>query len=154
MPRSNGAGRSLSPNDGTVQTYQQLAHSFPDASFVFMNHGYMENPQKAPSPLPRRRSVHQYSVELLRHILDGVPLQGKKILDVGCGRGGTCAYLAEHAEAKAVVGLDRSAENIEINRRNLRMKGLTFQRGDAQRLPFRDSEFDVVTNIESSHCYR
>ena len=31
--------------------------------------------------------------------------------------------------------------------------GLTFTRGDAQSMPFPDSCFDAVINIESSHCY-
>jgi ubiquinone/menaquinone biosynthesis C-methylase UbiE len=32
--------------------------------------------------------------------------------------------------------------------------GLTFKSGAAEALPFDDESFDVVINIESSHCYQ
>lgn len=141
-------------SEGNVRLYQLMARSFPDPSFVFMNHGFLEGPGPAEASLPRDTSVHQHSISLVRHILEGVPLRGRRILDVGCGRGGACAYMARHAKAKAVVGMDLSEENIALNRRTLRARNLTFQQGDAERLPFVDESFDVVTNIESSHCYR
>ncbi|WP_373155955.1 class I SAM-dependent methyltransferase, partial [Mycobacterium marinum] len=33
------------------------------------------------------------------------------------------------------------------------LPGLDFVRGDAENLPFEDESFDVVLNVEASHCY-
>jgi ubiquinone/menaquinone biosynthesis C-methylase UbiE len=33
------------------------------------------------------------------------------------------------------------------------LDGLSFVTGDSEFLPFEDSSFDVVVNVESSHCY-
>ena len=33
------------------------------------------------------------------------------------------------------------------------MDGLSFETGNAESLPFTDKSFDVVINVESSHCY-
>ena len=73
------------------------------------------------------------------------------MLDVGCGRGGTTALLAEQFGADA-TGLDLSPEAISFCRKTHGDKAC-FEVGDAEHVPFQDSGFDVVTNMESSHTY-
>jgi SAM-dependent methyltransferase len=76
-------------------------------------------------------------------------LQGKCILDVGCGLGGkTVAY----AEAGArVTGVDISGENISRCVEFARARGVEalFAAGDAQRLPFVDGSFDTIIANDS-----
>jgi ubiquinone/menaquinone biosynthesis C-methylase UbiE len=52
-----------------------------------------------------------------------------------------------------VTGLDFAQEAVDLCNRYRRESGLAFVRGDALCMPFPDVSFDVVVNIESSHCY-
>ncbi len=79
---------------------------------------------------------------------------GERVLDLGCGPGHTALAFAERAGE--VVGLDLSASMLELARDAARRRGLSnlrFERGDAERLPFDDAEFDVVTTRYSAHRY-
>ena len=52
-----------------------------------------------------------------------------------------------------MIGLDMSEQAIAHCRKTHNVSNLSFQQGDAERLPFPDKTFDVVLNVESSHCY-
>jgi ubiquinone/menaquinone biosynthesis C-methylase UbiE len=52
-----------------------------------------------------------------------------------------------------VTGLDFSGKAISFCRRNYNHDRLNFIPGDAENLPFGDSSFDIIVNVESSHCY-
>jgi SAM-dependent methyltransferase len=74
----------------------------------------------------------------------GVPLRGR-VLDAGCGGGGTALSLAE--EAGFAVGLDLDARFRGTGTRlraEKQVAGAAFVQGDGQRLPFRDGSFDIV----------
>lgn len=148
-------GSTDSGNPKYKTLYNGLATHIPDKRFVFMNHGFAELKLGAEdfSWLKREDEAWKYSINLVRHLLKAVELDGKRILDVGCGRGGTCSYLMRYAKPKLVRGLDYSDQNIEFCKSTHLHEGLDFVQGDAQHLPFEDGSFDVLTNIESSHCY-
>jgi ubiquinone/menaquinone biosynthesis C-methylase UbiE len=83
------------------------------------------------------------------------PLDGKDVLDIGCGFGGkTVAY----AEAGAtVIGVDIEKGNISrcIEFADSRGCRAAFVTGDAQSLPFGDCSFDlVVANDSMEHFAR
>ncbi len=52
-----------------------------------------------------------------------------------------------------MLGVDFSENAIAFCKRVHSLPGLSFQRGDAEALPFAAETFDVVLNVESSHCY-
>src|SRR5437870_7180507 len=69
----------------------------------------------------------------------------QKVLDVGCGTG-VVAVTARRAGA-LVTGLDLTPELLAVARENAaiaQMDAITWNEGDGENLPFRDSEFDVV----------
>lgn len=70
----------------------------------------------------------------------------RKILDVGCGAGFLCNYLA--SVGHSVTGLDLSAPSIEVAKRHDSTKSVQYICGDAYNLPFPDGQFDVVTNMD------
>jgi len=73
------------------------------------------------------------------------PKPDSHLLEVACGPG--FLALAFAARCREVVGLDLTDAPLAIAERNRRERGLAnvrFQRGDADRLPFADGEFDVV----------
>ncbi|WP_327050496.1 methyltransferase domain-containing protein [Halomicrococcus gelatinilyticus] len=66
-----------------------------------------------------------------------------RVLDVGCGTGFGTEGLLEHTEN--VHGLDQSVHQLEKAWEKLgKHDPVSFYRGDAERLPFRDDTFDVV----------
>ncbi len=77
---------------------------------------------------------------------------GDRVLDAGCGIGGSGIWLAKNRGAK-VVGLNIVQKQIEEGRKIARKKGLsdlvTFEEGDYQQMPFPDQSFDVVWSLES-----
>jgi SAM-dependent methyltransferase len=72
------------------------------------------------------------------------PRAGERILDLGCGDGKLTAKLAE--AGCSVVGVDASAEQIEVARR----LGLDARVADGRRLPFA-GEFDAVFSNAALH---
>lgn len=71
-------------------------------------------------------------------VLDRMDWRDIAILDVGCGTGGMMAPLARWGQ---VTGLDISS----TARAYARRRGLTVRPGSANRLPFADLTFDMVT---------
>jgi SAM-dependent methyltransferase/NAD(P)-dependent dehydrogenase (short-subunit alcohol dehydrogenase family)/acyl carrier protein len=123
-----------------------------EASF-FLNYGYL--------PLGGEDEAHfevpdgvfnPSSIRLAFELIGRTNLNGCRVLDVGCGRGGTAALIAEHFDAD-VTGVDLSTEGIAFCRRTHRHPRVRFDVGDAEHVPVDDRAFDVVTNVESSHTY-
>jgi ubiquinone/menaquinone biosynthesis C-methylase UbiE len=87
-------------------------------------------------------------------------LYGKRpfrMLDVGCGTGTLLTFVARQSQAELLIGLDYSpvmirhlCEKIADSPLEPRVQALV---GDAERLPFADESFDVVTCCNSFHHY-
>ena len=84
--------------------------------------------------------------------------QKGKILDAGCGFGGTAVFLATKHPASEIVGIDLSepllekanmaAETARLNER------ARFKKGDVQQITYGDNTFDVVLNINMVHLVK
>ena len=73
---------------------------------------------------------------------DALPsLEGKSVLDIGCGEGSDCAFYLESG-AKMVSGLDASKELLEKAKN--KYPGIDFQYGVFEKIPFGDNKFDIV----------
>lgn len=96
---------------------------------------------------------HRYCIQEYLSTLGGESIAGKDLLEVGCGRGGGAAVIMKYAHPRSVVAMDLSQQAIEMGRKHIRVPSLTFLEGSADRIPFADGTFDVLLNIESSHCY-
>jgi ubiquinone/menaquinone biosynthesis C-methylase UbiE len=73
-------------------------------------------------------------------------IQGRSVLDAGCGTGIFSAIFARHGAGK-VTGIDISEGSLETARSLKEKFGLgnaEFQRQDMLNLPFNDAEFDIV----------
>jgi phthiocerol/phenolphthiocerol synthesis type-I polyketide synthase E len=77
----------------------------------------------------------------------------RRILDVGCGRGGAISVVDHFFSPKSLMGIDLSSEAIEFCRRTHKKPHIVFQEGDAENLSVADASFDVIMNSESSHTY-
>lgn len=71
----------------------------------------------------------------------------KNVLDVGSGKGTTACYLARKYECK-VVGIDSSERMVQYAHETAEKRRVddrvSFQKADAQNLPFEDENFDIT----------
>jgi phthiocerol/phenolphthiocerol synthesis type-I polyketide synthase E len=120
----------------------------------FLNYGYVPNlsPQYSKIELPNRY-MNKNSVRLVLELIGDCDLKDKRILDVGCGRGGTVFVIKQFFQPLSVQGIDLSPNAIASCRANHQYDNVRFDEGDAENLPFDTEQFDVVTNVESSHNY-
>ena len=133
--------------------YQFLPWIFPDRDWRFMNYGFVPEGQ-APLELRPEDEPDRAFIGLYELAVTGIDTQGKTILEVGSGRGGGARYLARYHKPSEVTGLDFSTSAVRFaNQHSRDWPNLKFVKGDAAALPFPNDSFDIVVNIESSHCY-
>lgn len=87
----------------------------------------------------RRAILEEFMRMIIRNPKSEV--QNPKILDVGCGTGANLGMLKQFGEAE---GVDVSDDALEFCRK----KGLKVHKGLAEKLPFADESFDVVTALD------
>lgn len=86
---------------------------------------------------------YQYKDALVRERFNPrIPIEGRSVLDVGCGPGGKLRWMSEQRPAR-VVGCDQSSEMVNLATRTAPQAEIV--QIDGERLPFADQEFDVVT---------
>lgn len=120
---------------------------------IFLNYGYV--PDDAPhfaqvdlaKELPSRNSTR-----LVLETIGDCVLDGKDILDVGCGRGGTLTTIRRFFNPGTLTGVDLSSVAIAFCRTH-HGQNARFLAGNAENLPLKSESFDAVINIESACCY-
>jgi ubiquinone/menaquinone biosynthesis C-methylase UbiE len=136
--------------------YGKLAKQIAVSSWTFMNYGYAPTSRIAEETLKLQPQDEpdRLCIQLYQQIVSPVSLEGKRVLEVGCGRGGGASFLARYHRPANITGMDFSSEAIGFCRqRHGTIGNLEFSVGDAEKIPFPDASFDAVVNVESSHCY-
>ncbi|UCE07675.1 MAG: class I SAM-dependent methyltransferase [bacterium] len=81
--------------------------------------------------------------------------QKGKMIDVGCGAGGTAVVLAKMFADCEVVGIDLSEPLLKIaegsNQAAQLGERIKFEKADVQQIPYPDNSFDVVINLNMVH---
>ena len=92
------------------------------------------------------------AAEIVAHLNEGT------ILDLGSGPGYLPIEIAKRSPAIKIIGVDLSRKLVEIARSNAAAAGLTdrltFQAGNAGRLEFTDSSFDMVISTGMLHALK
>lgn len=84
--------------------------------------------------------MNQVNREMMYEIVERADIKGRTVLDLCCGDG----IDAEHYRTLGakVTGLDESIKLLEIGKK--KYPKINFIKGDARKLPFKDSSFDSV----------
>ena len=133
--------------------YEIMARNMRQETWSFMNYGYAcgsgeEIPKLEPIDEP-----HRLSYQLYHHLACKVPIENKFVLEVGSGRGGGASFIHKYLNPARMTGVDYSREAVKLCQKRHSAAGLEYIQGDAEHLPFPDESYDVILNVESSHCY-
>ena len=94
--------------------------------------------------------IHPGGFKATRKLLGALQLAPEsRVLDIACGKGTSALLLAED-HGCSVVGIDLAEDLVDEARQAARRRGLqdrvSFQVGDALKLPFGDDEFDATVS--------
>ncbi|MHC8315737.1 class I SAM-dependent methyltransferase [Pseudomonas sp. LB3P31] len=78
------------------------------------------------------------------------PLQGLKVVDLGCGYGWFSRWASEHG-AGSVLGLDVSEKMLERARQTTTASNVCFERADLEHLELPSAEFDLAYSSLALH---
>jgi tocopherol O-methyltransferase len=125
--------------------YDRISPYSHDLWGMHLHHGYWISGEET-----KERAQIQL-IEHLARLADLAP--GRKILDVGCGLGGSSIYLAKNYDADA-TGITISPIQVEMARKAAARDGVNakFILMDAEKMEF-DEPFDVVWSVESISHY-
>ena len=136
-----------------LRLYQYLARNYPTQDWTFMNYGFQPDHTSETPVFDQGDEPNRYFIQLYHYVANTVKIEGRQVLEVGSGRGGGASYIKRYLHPKTMTGVDFSEHAIKFCLERHKVAGLSFTQGDAESLPFDDASFDVVVNIESSHCY-
>lgn len=112
---------------------------------IHLHHGYW---------ISGEETKEQAQIQLVEHLAKSAGLApGCKLLDVGCGFGGSSIYLAKNYDADA-TGITISPVQVEMAQKAAALERVNaeFMLMDAEEMKF-DQPFDVVWSIESISHY-
>jgi len=118
---------------------------------LFLNWGYDDKGERI--PLTKKDEPNRYPIQLYHSLVKDVELNGKHIVEVGCGRGGGLSYITRTFGPASALGIDIEKKAADFGNAHYGINVMRFMQGDAQNLPLKDESCDVVINVESSHRY-
>lgn len=137
------------------QWYEVLAKWVRTPEWTMMNFGFAGLESDSPlMHLEPAQEPERYCLQLYHHVVGDIKLNGRDVLEVGSGRGGGAAWLHRIHRPRSYTAMDFSRNAIRLCKRNYQQDGLVFAHGDAESIPFLENTFDIVINVESSHCYQ
>src|SRR4051812_8953142 len=101
--------------------YQFLAKRYHLPEWQTMNYGFVPIPATTPMSLATADEAERLGLQLYAHVTCRVPLPGKKILEVGCGRGGGAAWLTKTFQPAAYTAVDFSRKAIALCKRRYQL---------------------------------
>lgn len=128
--------------------YEHLAWAYPMQDWTTMNYGYAHLPGETPlTVVPSDGAAERNGLQLYARVASsgryGADLGGLDVLEVGSGRGGGAAFVADSMGPRRVTGLDVAAAALATARHG-GLPNLEFTAGDAEGLALPDASFDIV----------
>ena len=134
--------------------HRYLMKIVPAEDVAMLNYGYAEL-DETPSQNGEGPDTgdERYGENLYYQTVVEIGLHDQEVLEVGCGRGGGAKHLVKMFSPKRYVATDLSPDTTRYNNEQNGHSQLEFAVADAMDLPFKDAEFDILVNVESSRCY-
>ena len=131
--------------------YQKLAKRDAWGTLNFMNYGFVDDKSLT---LSEEDEKSRLFIQLYNMNIRELDLSEKQVLEVGSGRGGGASWIARTYKPKMLTAIDYSPQAAKMcSRKFSNITNLKFSEGNAMKMNFEDNSFDVVYNVESSHCY-
>jgi len=128
--------------------YNAIARRSPDLEFI--NYGFVDDPDRPSDDLDLLRMCRR----LYETVLQPFPVTAGVVVEVGCGRGGGAKLLLEGKPDVRYVGLDLSADHLDLSRRRLAPRPFTHvAMADAASLPMATGAADVLYSIEAAQHF-
>ena len=118
----------------------------------FLNYAFETDPPMQ-IPLEQSDEPNRPNIQLYQHVASYADFKNKRVLEVSCGHGGGASYITRYLKPLEYTAIDLNPLAIDYCQERHRVNGLKFRVGDAMKLPFDDGSFDIVINVEASHCY-
>ncbi len=135
--------------DFLLTQFQDANTNFEKAFGRHVHWGYWENPELADGTV---EDFTQAAEALSNMIIDAAGIQsGMKVLDAGCGFGGTIASMGDRFSPIELVGINIDERQLERARTTVLPKENNthkFVQGDACELTFASESFDAVVAVE------
>jgi len=131
-----------------MQQYNRINILFGDSSIDFMNHGYSPSYEI----ISEDDFIFKNQISLYLNMFEGIDSKDKKILEVGCGRGGGISAIKKYLDTDKLFACDINRLSIEYCKNN-QDNSIEFKVSDAHKLDYPDNFFDILVSVESSHCY-
>ena len=118
----------------------------------YVHWGFWDDTSRADGSL---RDFAQAAERMSQRVIEaGQVCSGQRVLDVGCGFGGTLADLNQRFDGMELVGLNIDPRQLDHARRDPALAAregnrITLLTGDACRLPFVAASFDVILCVEA-----
>jgi ubiquinone/menaquinone biosynthesis C-methylase UbiE len=94
---------------------------------------------------------HAGGLKALKSLLSNIEIKpGSRVLDLGCGLGGTCRVIASEHPTATVLGVDVTPEFIDVSREltsMVKMEGISFEVGSATDIPVGDASIDLIVMV-------
>jgi ubiquinone/menaquinone biosynthesis C-methylase UbiE len=130
------------------EEYNQCNLIFGSTPVDFMNHGF----SPASNIIMDEDLLFNNQITLYLNMFKDIDIKNKKILEIGCGRGGGISSIAKYLNTKDLYACDQNKMNIDYCKNN-QQDFISFKQSRAQSLDYEDKSFDIVLSVESSHCY-
>jgi ubiquinone/menaquinone biosynthesis C-methylase UbiE len=135
-------------NEKIIEQYNSYHELFNISKEInFMNHGYFP----FSTILKKEDLLFKFESTLYLELLKNINKENLTLLDIGCGRGGGLNILNKYFKFKELHGCDINSMAIEYCQKNY--KNINFKISNAEKLDYEDQTFDIITNVESFHCY-
>lgn len=132
--------------------YNKIATLDASGNFLFMNYGFYVEENKHIALKPEDEPF-RCAIQLYHHVTENMILENKDILEMGCGRGGGGSFLLRYKNLRSYTGIDLSEKAIAWCQQQYTYHNARWLAGSADAIPVPDASIDIVTNVESSHCY-
>jgi len=133
---------------------EMVADSPFDRHVRFFNFGYRPLGDEQPvGPTLGAGFPNQDSAQLLFQVIGDTPLEGRRVAEIGCGRGGNLWLVRRTFAPARVTGVDIAFRSIAYCHAAMPDADSQFAVADAERVPLGSATADVVLSVETSCTY-